>query len=259
MQTDLAGKRVLITAAAAGIGRVIVETLLAHGARIHLCDIAEDKLAECKAALPQVGVTHADVSDPAQVDRFFDEAIANLGGLDILINNAGIAGPTCMVEELSPADWERTIAVNISSHFYCARRAAPLLKAAGGGSIVNLSSVLGLWGAPLRAPYVASKWAVVGLTKTLAMELGSYGVRVNAICPGAVEGDRIDRVISARAQAQGVTFEQMHAQYTNKNSLRTLIPAQDIANLVLFLVSDAGKRISGQALAVDGNTENLRL
>ncbi|MFN8494051.1 MAG: SDR family oxidoreductase [Caldilineaceae bacterium] len=259
MELSCAGLRVIVTAAASGIGRVIVETLLQNGARVHICDIASERLAACQSALPSISVTQADVADPAQVDRLFDEAIAQLGGLDGLVNNAGIAGPTGPVEALTPADWERTIAVNLNSQFYCARRAAPLLKAAGGGSIVNLSSAAGLFGYPLRTPYAASKWAVVGFTKSLAMELGEFGIRVNAICPGPVEGPRIDGVIAARAQARGESFEAMRAAYQQQNSLHTFIQAQDIANLVLFLCSPAGRKISGQALAVDGNTESLRV
>ncbi len=151
------------------------------------------------------------------------------------------------------------MAVNINSQFYCARRAIPLLKAAGGGAIVNLSSVAGLFGYPLRAPYAASKWAVIGFTKTLAMELGNDGIRVNAICPGPVQGPRIDGVISARAAAQGVDFDTMRDNYLRQNSLHTFIQAQDIADLVLFLCSPAGRKFSGQALAIDGNTEHLRV
>lgn len=259
MELSCAGLRAIVTAAATGIGRAIAETLVQNGARVHICDISSERLAACQSALPSISVTQADVADPAQVDKLFDEAVAHLGGLDILINNAGIAGPTGPVEELAPADWDRTIAVNLNSQFYCARRAAPLLKAAGGGLIVNLSSAAGLFGYPLRTPYAASKWAIVGYTKSLAMELGEFGVRVNAICPGPVEGPRIDGVIAARAQARGETFEAMRDAYQRQNSLHTFIQAQDIANMVLFLASPAGRKISGQALAVDGNTESLRV
>lgn len=259
MELTCAGLRVIVTAAATGIGRAVAETLVNNGAHVHICDISTERLAACQNALPAIGVTLADVADPTQVDRLFDEALAHLGGLDVLVNNAGIAGPTGPVEELTPADWDRTISVNLNSQFYCARRAAPHLKAAGGGLIVNLSSAAGLFGYPLRTPYAASKWAVVGFTKSLAMELGEFGIRVNAICPGPVEGPRIDGVISARAQARGESFENMRLAYQQQNSLHTFIQAQDIANLVLFLSSAAGHKISGQALAVDGNTESLRV
>jgi hypothetical protein len=209
--------------------------------------------------LPSVTTTLADVADVAQVDRLFDDVAHQLGGLDVLVNNAGIAGPTGLVEELDPAAWDRTLAVNISSQFYCARRAVPLLKAAGGGAIVNLSSAAGLFGYPLRAPYAASKWAVIGFTKTLAMELGDFGVSVNALCPGPVEGPRMAGVIQARADQRGVTAAEMTAAYLRQNSLHTFIAAQDIADLVLFLCTPAGRKISGQALAIDGNTETLRV
>jgi NAD(P)-dependent dehydrogenase (short-subunit alcohol dehydrogenase family) len=259
MESELKNLRALVTAGASGIGYAIATALHAQGARVQICDIVEERLAACKAELPGLGVTVADVADPAQVDRLFDDLLANLGGLDLLVNNAGIAGPTGPVESLEPADWDRCMDININAQFYCARRAVPLLKGAGGGAIINLSSVAGLFGYPLRAPYAASKWAVIGFTKTLAMELGDDGIRVNAICPGPVEGPRINGVISARAGAQGLSFEEMRHKYLRQNSLHTMIQAEDIANLVLFLCSPTGKKISGQALTVDGNTESLRV
>jgi NAD(P)-dependent dehydrogenase (short-subunit alcohol dehydrogenase family) len=263
MEIRCDGLRVLVTAAAAGIGRAIATAFITNGARVHICDLADDRLAECKAALPEIGITRADVADPSQVDRLFDEAVAHLGGLDVLVNNAGIAGPTGPVEDLDPAEWDRTIAVNLNSQFYCARRAVPLLKAAAatngkGGAIINISSNAGLFGYPLRTPYAASKWAIIGLTKSLAMELGSFGIRVNAICPGPVEGPRIDRVIAARAESRGVSFDEMRETYLQINSLHTFIQAEEIGNLALFLCSDLGRKISGQALAIDGSTETLR-
>ena len=253
------GLRVMITAAATGIGRAIAEAFLENGASVHICDIDEQALAACRAALPEIGTTVADVSDPDQVDRFFEAAITHLGGLDVLVNNAGIAGQTAPVEEISPQVWDRTMAVNINAQFYCARRAVPLLKAAGCGSIINMSSAAGLFGYPLRSPYATSKWAVIGFTKTLAMELGQFAIRVNAICPGAVEGARIDRVIAAKAQAQNVPFEAMRERYLKQNSMHTFITRDEIASLVLFLCSEAARKISGQALSVDGNIETLRV
>lgn len=258
MQTDLNGLRAVVTAAGGGIGHAIAATLRANGARVFICDIDGGRVDAVRKAWPDVGGLQADVSDVVQVDRFFDAAEAELGGLDLLVNNAGIAGPTGPVETLDPAEWDRTLTVNINSQFYCARRAVPLLKAAGGGAIVNLSSAAGLFGYPLRTPYAASKWAVIGFTKSLAMELGDEQIRVNAICPGLVAGPRIDGVIQARADAQGVSFEAMRERYLRQNSLHTFVTAQDIADMVLFLCSGAGSKISGQALAVDGNFETLR-
>jgi NAD(P)-dependent dehydrogenase (short-subunit alcohol dehydrogenase family) len=259
MHPDLSSLRVLVTAAGSGIGRAIATTFLQHGARVHICDMDADRLAALRGDYAHLGTTVADVADPAQVDLLFDEATAHLGGLDVLVNNAGIAGPTGPVESLDIAAWDRTMAVNINAQFYCARRGVPLLKAAGGGLIVNLSSVAGLFGYPLRAPYAASKWAVIGFTKTLAMELGEEHIRVNAICPGPVEGPRIDGVIQARADAQGVSFAEMREAYLRQNSLHTLIQAQEIADLVIFLCTPAGRKLSGQALSIDGNTESLRV
>lgn len=258
MQTDLNGLRAIVTAAGGGIGYAIAATLRANGARVYICDIDAARVESVRAEWPDVGARQADVSDVAQVDQLFEAAEAELGGLDLLVNNAGIAGPTGPVETLTPADWDRTLAVNINSQFYCARRAVPLLKAAGGGAIVNLSSAAGLFGYPLRTPYAASKWAVIGFTKSLAMEVGDDHIRVNAICPGLVAGPRIDGVIRDRADAQGVSFEEMRERYLGQNSLHTFVTAQDIADMVLFLCTGVGSRISGQALAVDGNFETLR-
>ncbi len=258
MKASVRGQRVIITGAASGIGEEIARQFLAEGARVHICDNSKETLERCVRDLPGLGATLADASDPAQVDRLFEEAAAALGGLDVLVNNVGIAGPTGEIDQIDPADWERTLAVNLHSHFYCCRRAAPLLKAADGGSIVNIASTAGLMGYPLRSPYAASKWAVIGLTKTLAMELGQYGIRVNAICPGSVEGPRMDRVIRAEAAAFGVSPESVRWGYERQSSLGTFISRADIAQLIIFMCSPLGAKISGQALAVDGHTETLR-
>ena len=254
---QLDGKRAVITAGADGIGRAMVRAFMAAGARVHICDIDGDKLAALTDHTPSLGATLADVADAAQVDRLFTEAEASLGGLDILVNNAGIAGPTGPIESMVPEDWRRCIDVNLNGQFYCLRRAVPLLRAAGGCSIVNLSSSAGLLGFPNRTPYAASKWAVVGITKSLAIELGPDHIRVNAICPGSVAGERIDRVIAADAALRGLTPAEVSAEYQGSMSLGTFIDPEDIAAMALFICSDAGAKISGQALAVDGNTESL--
>ena len=257
MDISAQGLRAVVTAGAAGIGRAIAEALLANGARVQICDVADDALHEFGMATPGAGAARADVAEAAQVDRFFDSAAQRLGGLDLLVNNAGIAGPTGAVETIAPGDWDRTLAVNINGQFYCARRAVPLLKAAGGGSIVNISSVAGRLGFALRAPYAASKWAVIGFTESLAIELGPANIRVNAILPGVVEGERIERVIKAKAEALGVGMEEMRQRLLSHVSLRRTVSAKDIAAMVLFLVSPAGRNISGQAISVDGNVECL--
>ncbi len=251
------GSRVLVTAGASGIGRTIAGAFLREGARVHVCDVSRDRVAELARELPGVGFTQADVAVPAEVEWLFQDLAAHLGGLDVLINNAGIAGPTAAVENVSPEDWSRTLAVNITGQFLCTRLAAPLLKKAGGGSIVNISSVAGRLGYPMRTPYAASKWAVVGFTRSLAMELGSYRIRVNALLPGMVEGERIRSVIAARAVTAEKTYEAMEEEFLRQISLRRMMSAADIANMALFLCSDAGAGVSGQAISVCGNMERL--
>jgi NAD(P)-dependent dehydrogenase (short-subunit alcohol dehydrogenase family) len=255
MDTSAQGLRVLVTAGAAGIGRAIAQTFVAHGARAHICDVDTAALAAARDALPSVTQTVADVANAADVDRLFADVARTLGGLDVLVNNAGIAGPTGKVEDLAPADWDRCIAVDLNGMFYCTRRAMPLIKQAGGGSIINLSSVAGRLGFPLRTPYAAAKWAVVGFTKSLAIEAGPDKVRVNCIQPGNVEGERIDRVIDAKAGALGITAAEMRNRLLDTVSLRTFVSPQDIANMALFLATEAGRHVTGQALSVCGNVQ----
>jgi NAD(P)-dependent dehydrogenase (short-subunit alcohol dehydrogenase family) len=257
MFADLKDKRVVVTAGAAGIGRAVAEAFLEARARVHVCDVDAEALAAFSAARPAVGVSRADVADADQVARLFAEALERLGGLDVLVNNAGIAGPVAPIEAIEPADWRRTMAVNLDGQFLCLRHAVPALKRAGGGCLVNIASTAGLMGYPLRTPYAASKWAVVGLSKSLAMELGEAGIRVNAVCPGSVEGARMDRVIAAEARARGVDAASVRRAYTRQNALDTFIDAADVAALVLFLCSAAGGRITGQALSVDGAITSL--
>jgi len=257
MNTSAQGLRVLVTAGAAGIGRALASTFHEAGASVFICDVDPEALSAFHAEHPQIGTAITDVSVVSQVDELFRNATSVLGGLDVLINNAGIAGPTAKVEEISVADWDRTISVDLNSMFYCTRRAVPLLKAAGGGSIINLSSVAGRLGYPLRTPYAAAKWAVVGFTKSLAIELGPSNIRVNAIQPGIVEGERINRVISARAEAAGIDFESTLEQLVSTVSLRRMVSAQDIASMALFLATPAGASITGQALSVCGDHGSL--
>ena len=252
-------QRLLITAGAGGIGECLARAFDREGTRVHICD-TDSKAVEQLLATQRGSITAtiADVSDPDAVDRLFDDVRSTLGGLDVLINNAGIEGPIGPVEEISPQAWRRTLAVNLDGQFLCARSAVPLLKAAGGGCIINMSSSAGLGGCPNRSAYVASKWAIIGLTKTLAMELGSFGIRVNAICPGSVEGERIGRVMQADAKALGKSVEEVRASYVAANSMRTLIRPEEIVDLVRFLCAESSIHITGQALSIDGHTETLR-
>ncbi len=258
MNTSALGLRVLVTAGAAGIGRAIAQTFAVNGARVHVCDVSQEVLDRCGREQPELSRSLADVSSLADVDRLFADVKRELGGLDVLVNNAGIAGPTAKVEDIQPSDWERCIAVDLNGMFYCTRLAMPLLKTNGperGGSVINLSSVAGRLGFGMRTPYAAAKWGVVGFTKSLAIEAGPDGIRVNCIQPGDVEGERIERVIEAKAKAFGVTAQQQRQTLLDTISLRTFVSAQDIANMALFLASDAGKHISGQALSVCGDKQ----
>lgn len=249
-------KVVMISAGAAGIGRVIAEMFLAHDCRVHVCDIDEVAISVFLAKNPSATATRADVSNVGQVENVFKDLTDRYRRLDVLVNNTGIAGPTAHVEDIEPAEWDQTIAVDLNSHFYCTRKAIPLLKASR-GSIVNIASSVVFTGCPGRAPYTAAKWAIVGLTKTLAMELGPAGIRVNAICPGSVDGDRVNAVIERDARRRGQTIEAIRNVYLRQSSLRTFISPDDVANLALFLASDLGSKISGQAIGLDGHTETL--
>ena len=257
MEYSAKGLRVVVTAGAAGIGRAIARTFAGQGARVHICDIDEQALKEMSDLAPEVTRSRADVSSPADVERLFHDAKQRLGGLDVLVNNAGIAGPTAKVEDIRPEDWERCIAVDLNGMFYCTRKAMPMIKAAGGGSIINLSSIAGRFGFPLRTPYAAAKWAVVGFTQSLAAEAGPDKVRVNCIQPGIVEGERVERIIAAKAEQLGVSSGEILARMVEGISLKTTVSAQDVANTALFLATDAGKHISGQAISVCGGARYL--
>jgi NAD(P)-dependent dehydrogenase (short-subunit alcohol dehydrogenase family) len=246
----------LITAGAGGIGRVMAQTFVQAGAKVHICDVVQAAIDETVRALG-VTATLCDVSDLRQVDQLFVDVKKHLGGLDVLVNNAGIAGPTGKVEEISIEDWRRCIDIDLNGMFYCTRLAVPMLKAVGGGSIINLSSAAGRLGFPYRTPYAAAKWGVVGFSKSLSMEVGTDNIRVNAIQPGVVEGERIDRVIEAKAKAVGISFEEQKRISLERVSMRSMVSPQDIANMALFLASDAGRHVTGQAISVCAGVEML--
>lgn len=257
MEFSAKGLRVLVTAGAAGIGRVMARTFSEHGAKVHICDVDEKALASTKKQLPSVTQTVADVARLDDVDRLFADVKKFLGGLDVLINNAGIAGPTAKVEDIRPEDWDRCIAVDLNGMFYCTRKAMPLIKAAGGGSIINLSSAAGRLAFPMRTAYSAAKFAVVGFTESLAAEAGADKVRVNCLQPGIVEGERIDRVIEAKAKGLNQTPEEIRKRMVGGVSLQTTVTPQDIANMALFLATAPGRHISGQAISICGGTRYL--
>jgi len=253
----LKNKRVVITAGAGGIGYAIAKVLYEQGARIAICDVDQHALDDASRQLGNCLAIKADVSDEGAVDAFFDAVQEQFRGLDALINNAGIAGPTGGVETISPSDWRRCVDICLTGQFLCARRAVPLMKESGGGAMVNMSSAAGKHGYAYRTPYSAAKFGVIGFTQSLAKELGPDNIRVNAILPGIVEGPRIEGVIRDRATVTGVSYEDMRDQYLNRISLRRMVTAEEVAATVAFLISDAGANISGQSLCVDGNVEVL--
>jgi NAD(P)-dependent dehydrogenase (short-subunit alcohol dehydrogenase family) len=255
MDLELQGLRVLVTAGASGIGLATARAFAKEGARVHICDIDDQRLAEARHS--HISTSVCDVADPAAIARLFDTVRAELGGLDALVNNAGIAGPTAPCVEVALADWERTLAVNLTGQFLCAQRAIPMLRDSRNASITNLSSAAGRFGFPNRTPYAASKWGVIGFTKSLSMELGPLGIRVNAICPGAVAGARIDSVFANKAKLRNVHPDVVRDEALAKTSLRRLVTAEDIAHAIVFLASPLGANISGHALPVDADTHTL--
>lgn len=252
---NLSGKRVLVTAGANGIGLAIATAFHARGARVIVTDIDTDSLSRAEA----VGLTaiESNAADEDDVVRLMGEIAARHGGLDVLVNNAGVAGPTGAVETIETNSWMATFDVNIHSQFFCIKHCLPLLRKSADSSILNLSSAAGRLGMTNRSAYSASKWAVVGLTKTLAIELGAENIRVNALCPGAVDGPRIRKVMDAKAKVLGVEVEQIEGQYAAQSSLNRLITVEDVANMAVFVSSNLARNINGQVLAVDGNTEKL--
>jgi NAD(P)-dependent dehydrogenase (short-subunit alcohol dehydrogenase family) len=258
MLVPRAGLRVLITGGASGIGLAIAKAFVSTGARVHVCDVDPKAIDAVSTVSPSITGTHADVANKDDVKRVFEDVRRELGGLDVLINNAGIAGPTGGIDAIDSDDWEKTIDVNLNSQYYFSREAVPMLRdATDGGVIVFMSSVAGRLGYGFRTPYSATKWAVVGLAKSLAIELGPDNIRVNAVQPGIVKGPRMEGVIAARAKQLGIGYEEMEKQYLAKISLRRMVTQEEIAASVLYLSSPAGSAVSGQALSVCGNVETL--
>ena len=255
----MAKQRVMITAAADGIGRAIAKAFAAEGAKVHICDVNEAALDRFREDFPEIAASHVNVRNEGEVDSWFDDALEDLGGLDVLVNNAGIKGPTAPVDDIELADWRECLEICLDAQFLCARRAAPVMKAQKAGAIVNMSSNAGLHGFGNRTPYAAAKWAVIGLTKSLAIELGPYNVRCNAICPGSVRGDRINRVIEGEARLRGVPFDVVAAEIVNNQSIARFTDADEVADLCVFLASEKARMISGEAIAIDGHVETFHI
>ncbi len=252
LTVDLTGYNVAISAGANGIGKVMAHSFAYCGARVFVSDVDTHALEMCG----HPGMK-ADAGDPAQCDAFIDAAVKHLGGLDVLLNNAGIAGPTKLVEHVTPEEVEATLRIDLASMFAMSRRAIPVLRANGGGAIINLSSAAGRFGFPLRAPYAAAKWGVIGFTKSLSIELGPDGIRVNAILPGPVDGPRIRAVIKAKALASSISENEMTERTVATTSLNCFVTQQDIANMALYLASPFGATMSGQAIGVDADMQTM--
>lgn len=248
-------QRVLITAAAAGIGREFARAFAATGASVFVCDIDLEALEAIAKEMPGVIARACDLARRADVEAMVPDAAARLGGLDVLINNAGISGMTLPVADYPPDDWDKVVAVNLTAMFDVTRLAIPHLKRSEAGVIINMASVAGRFGFRNRSPYAATKWGVIGFTKTLAIELGEFGIRANAIAPGAVEGDRIERVFAGRAQISGKTLDEVRADAMAEQSIKAMIDPKDIAALAVFLASDSAKSISGQVLPIDNDRQ----
>ena len=255
---SISGRSVIVTAGASGIGHAIATSFHQNGDAVHVVDIDEQAVARFSSDYPEIRTTVADVASQSDVGRVMDAHIEQFDGVDVMVNCAGIAGPTEFAEDISLEQWQRCFAVNIDAVFLFCRKVIPFMKAARTGSIINISSTAGWHGYPLRTPYAASKWAVIGLTKSLAMELGGSGIRANVICPGSIHGERMDRVIAAEASLKGISERTVRERYTRSNSMRTFIDAQDIADMALFLCSDKARTVTGQILNVDGHLETFQ-
>tara|TARA_Y100000590_G_C15490592_1_gene927587 strand:- start:59 stop:844 length:786 start_codon:yes stop_codon:yes gene_type:complete len=259
VKKELFNKKFIISAAADGIGYAIALKIIDNGGIVYLCDINKKKINQIKSnkkyknkIIPKC----IDCTKPNEIKKYFN-SLKSIKTIDGLVNNIGIAGPTNYLENISIKEWKKTIDTNINTHFYFSKYAIPFLKKNKGGSIINLSSTAGLFGFPQRSPYTVSKWGIIGLTKTLAMELGKNKIRVNAICPGSVEGDRMKRVIDAKANLVKSKPSKVKKELESMVSLKSFVNHNDIASMALFLLSEKSINISGQIISVDGNTERM--
>ena len=247
----------IVTGGASGIGLGIATMLITDGYDVFVLDNDLLHVDDYNASHPLSRARVCDVSDASAVATEIDGVLHVAGRIDLLVNNAGISGPTAPVEVVDPSEWQRTLDVSLTGAFNVTRSVAPFMKAQSSGVIINIASNAGLMGCPNRSPYVAVKWGLVGLTKTWAMELGPYKVRVNALCPASVDGERIEAVMARDAEERGVPVGEIRQSYERQSSLQSFTRVEDIASMVCYLASDAGVRISGQAIGLDGHTETL--
>ncbi len=254
----LKNKKIIISAGASGIGWATTKILLSRGAYVYLCDINSKSLNKLKKhplKNKRLFAYECDASDEFEVSNFFEIIKNKTKKIDALINNIGISGPTGTLDKIESSEWEKTIQVDINSHFYFTKKAIPLIKKSRNGSIINISSTAGILGFPLRTPYAASKWAIVGVTKSLAMELGKFNIRVNAICPGTIKGDRMKRVIKDKAKFTKKSIKSIEKDFISMSSMKKWILEEDVGKMCAFLISDDSNKVSGQVIAVDGHTE----
>lgn len=250
---------VFITAGGSGLGLDMARGFLANGATVAVTDTDPAALDHARGLYPDLMTFEADAANETAMREVFKSLQSAWPQLDVVMANAGIAGPTAAIEDVALSDWQRCLAVNLDGAFLATSLAAPWMKANKSGVMTLTSSTAGLFGYPFRSPYAAAKWGIIGLMKTLAMELGPYGIRANAICPGAVEGDRMDRVIAKEAAARGIPEDELRQGYADCVSLKRFVSASDITDMALFLASPAAKNVSGMAMAVDGHTEQVTL
>ena len=260
MPPSLQNKKVIISAGASGIGWATAKECISRGAQVFLCDINKkliNKIQKNNKYKNKIFAYECDASNESDVIDFFSKVLKKTKKIDALINNVGIAGPTGTLDKLDSEEWERTLQVNVVSHFYFTKQAIPIIKKNKKGSIINLSSGAGIMGFPLRSPYAASKWAIVGLTKTPAMELGKFKIRVNVICPGTIKGDRMKRVIRDKAKFLKASQKMVEKEFVSMASMNSWIYEEDIGKMCAFLISNDSERISGQIIGIDGNAIRL--
>jgi NAD(P)-dependent dehydrogenase (short-subunit alcohol dehydrogenase family) len=257
---SLKNKKIIISAGASGIGWATAKICISRGAQVFLCDInlkLINKINKKNKYKNKIFAFECDASNESDVINFFTKVLSKTKKIDALINNVGVAGPTGNLEKLDSYEWERTLQLNVISHFYFTKQAIPILKKNKQGSIINLSSGAGIMGFPLRSPYAASKWAIVGLTKTLAMELGKFKIRVNAICPGTIKGDRMKRVVRDKAKFLKISQNKIEKEFISMASMNSWVYEDDIGKTCAFLISNDSEKISGQIIGVDGNATRL--
>ena len=255
MSNGIDAQRVIVTAGGSGIGRAIVDRFVAGGARVHTCDVQQELLDGVIASDDRISGSLADVGEPKDGEEMVAAAVEVMGGIDVLVNNAGIGGPRAALEDISYADWDRTIGVNLNGMFYCIKNVAPHMKAQKSGCIVNISTASAKVALPMRSPYVASKVGVLGLSHTVAREYGPFGIRCNTILPGLIDNARGRGIVANQAAERGISVEEREAEFLEFISLKCWIDPTEVGDLAVFLASDAGRHITGQEIGMDGNVE----